>query len=64
MTSKAHQDTPTAGANLTFARGGLSLDVFYSLIDEFQTTVIPASTEVGVTTTYVNVPSYQFSPTD
>jgi hypothetical protein len=52
MTSKAHQDTPTAGANLTFASTGLSQDEFYSLIDEFQKTVIPASTEAGVTTTF------------
>ena len=53
MTSKAHKDTPTAGANLTFASTGLTQEAYYSLIDEFQKTVLPASTEAGVTTTYV-----------
>jgi hypothetical protein len=52
MTSKAHQDTSTAGANLTFASTGLSQDEYYSLIDEFQRTVLPASTKAGVTTTF------------
>lgn len=51
MTSKAHQDTHTAGANLTFASAGMSQEAFYSLVDTFQTTVLPASTEAGVTTT-------------
>lgn len=51
MTSKAHQDTPTAGANLTFTTAGLTQEAFYSLIDEFQTTVLPESTKAGVTTT-------------
>lgn len=57
MTSKAHVDTPTAGANLTFASAGLSQEDFYSLVDDFQTMVLPASTEAGVTTTYVYCPS-------
>lgn len=52
MTSKAHEDTPTAGANLTFASAGLSQETFYSLVSDFQTKVLPASTEAGVTTTF------------
>lgn len=52
MTSKVHQDTPTAGANLTFLSTGLSKDTFYSLVEEFQQTVLPVSTEAGVTTTF------------
>lgn len=50
MTSKAHADTPTAGANLTFASAGMSQEAFYSLVDEFHKT-LPASTEAGATTT-------------
>jgi hypothetical protein len=63
MTSKAHQDTPTAGANLTFLSTGLSKDTFYSLVEEFQKTVIPVSTEAGVVTTfYVTNTTFSMRP--
>lgn len=35
LTSKAHQDTPTSGANLTFTSAGVSQDAYYEAITTF-----------------------------
>lgn len=35
LTSKAHQDTPTSGANLTFTSQGVSQDAYYEAITTF-----------------------------
>lgn len=47
LTSKAHQDTPTAGANLTFTSEGVSQDAYYEAITTFHTT-LPKSADAGV----------------
>ncbi|KAM0722339.1 hypothetical protein Q7P37_001780 [Cladosporium fusiforme] len=51
MTVKAHADTPTAAANLTFSSQGLSQDVYYGIVDLFQKS-LPAQVDAGVMTIY------------
>lgn len=61
MTVKAHVDTPTGGANLTFTSQGLSQDVYYSIIDLFQKS-LPAQVDAGVFTMYVSTLNASLHP--
>jgi FAD/FMN-containing dehydrogenase len=48
LTSKAHQDTPTAGANLTFAASeSVSQDAYYEAINTFHAS-LAKSADAGV----------------
>ncbi|KAI9655570.1 MAG: hypothetical protein M1821_005363 [Bathelium mastoideum] len=55
MTSKAHPDQITAGANLTFTNQNITQDVFYSAVGAFHE-ILPSITDVGATAvwTYTN----------
>lgn len=46
MTSKAHADAPSSGANLTFSSQGISQDTYYSIVNEFQQS-LPAAVDAG-----------------
>lgn len=47
LTSKAHADTPTSGANLTFTSEGVSQDAYYEAISTFHAS-LHASADAGV----------------
>lgn len=47
LTSKAHEDVPTAGANLTFTSAGVSQDAYYEAIATFHAS-LPKSADAGV----------------
>lgn len=62
LTSKAHQDTPTAGANLTFTSAGVSKDVYYDAIASFHAS-LPAMVDSGVMSVwYFTNQSFAISP--
>lgn len=47
LTSKAHPDTPTSGANLTFTSGNTTLDKYYEAISAYHAS-LPAMVDAGV----------------
>jgi FAD/FMN-containing dehydrogenase len=47
LTSKAHADTPTSGANLTFVSNGVSQDAYYEAISTFHSS-LPKMVDAGV----------------
>jgi hypothetical protein len=47
LTSKAHPDVPTSGANLTFTSDNIDQDVYYDAIETFLSS-LPASADAGV----------------
>lgn len=47
LTSKAFEDTPTAGANLTFTSEGVSQEAYYEAISTFHAS-LPESADAGV----------------
>jgi FAD/FMN-containing dehydrogenase len=47
LTSKAHVDTPTGGANLTLTSEGVSQDAYYEVIDSFHAS-LPKLVDAGV----------------
>ena len=62
MTSKAHEDTPTAGANLTFASAGVSQDAYYEAITTFHS-LLPEIVDAGVMSVwYFTNQSFAISP--
>jgi hypothetical protein len=62
LTSKAHQDTPTAGANLTFVSEGVSQDAYYEAINTFHAS-LPESADAGVMSVwYFTNESFAISP--
>ncbi|KAL1304334.1 hypothetical protein AAFC00_000735 [Neodothiora populina] len=62
LTSKAHPDTPTGGANLTFTSTGISKDVFYEAIETFHAS-LPAIVDAGVMSVwYFTNESFSISP--
>lgn len=62
LTSKAHPDVPTSGANLTFTSEGLDMDVYYDLIQTF-TSSLPASADAGVMSVfYFTSESFMIAP--
>lgn len=62
LTSKAHQDTPTAGANLTFTSAGISRDAYYEAITTFHAS-LPEMVDAGVMSVwYFTDDSFTISP--
>ncbi|KAL0253181.1 hypothetical protein SLS55_010634 [Diplodia seriata] len=57
MTSKAHQDIPVSGANLTFTADGLSADTFYEAIGAWQTE-LPKFVDAGAMVIYTFTNSF------
>lgn len=51
MTSKAHLDIPVSGANLTFAREGLSADTYYAAVRAWHT-ILPQIVDAGAMAIY------------
>jgi hypothetical protein len=47
LTSKAHFDTPTGGANLTLSSEGVSQEAYYEVIDTFHAS-LPNLVDAGV----------------
>ena len=62
LTSKAHQDTPHSGANLTFTSAGISQDAYYSAITTFHSS-LPKAADAGITSIwYFNNEFFSISP--
>lgn len=62
LTSKAHEDTPTAGANLTFLSTGVSQDAYYEAITTFHAS-LPEIVDAGVMSVwYFTNTSFAISP--
>ncbi|GAB7336408.1 hypothetical protein MBLNU13_g09126t1 [Cladosporium sp. NU13] len=62
LTSKAHRDTPTAGANLTFTSEGISQDAYYEAISSFHAS-LPKLVDAGVTSIwYFSNETFAISP--
>ena len=62
LTSKAHRDVPTSGANLTFTSENIDQDVYYDAIETFIST-LPASTDSGVMNVfYFTATSFMIAP--
>lgn len=62
LTSKAHPDVPTSGANLTFTSENVDQDVYYAAIDTFLSS-LPASADSGVMSVfYFTEKSFMIAP--
>lgn len=62
LTSKAHNDVPTSGANLTFTSANVDKDVYYAAIETFLSS-LPASADAGVMSVfYFTSDSFMIAP--
>jgi hypothetical protein len=62
LTSKAHPDVPTSGANLTFTSENVDTDVYYGAIETFLSS-LPASADAGVMSVfYFTSSSFMIAP--
>jgi len=62
LTSKAHLDVPTSGANLTFTSENVDKDVYYAAIETFVSS-LPASADAGVMSVfYFTSDSFMIAP--
>ena len=62
LTSKAHPDVPTSGANLTFTSDNIDQDVYYDAIETFLSS-LPASADAGVMSVfYFTSQSFMIAP--
>jgi FAD binding domain len=62
MTSKAHEDIPVSGANLTFTSEGISQDVYYEAVSTYHAT-LPAIVDAGAMSVwYFTNTSFTISP--
>ena len=62
LTSKAHPDFRTAGANLTFSSAGISQDTYYGLIESFHA-LLPSIVDTGAMSVwYFSNTSFSINP--
>jgi hypothetical protein len=62
LTSKAHQDTPTSGANLTFTSEGVSQDAYYEAITTFHASLAESADAGVMSVWYFTNQSFAISP--
>jgi FAD/FMN-containing dehydrogenase len=62
LTSKAHQDTPTSGANLTFTSEGVSQDAYYEAITTFHASLAESADAGVMSVWYFTNESFAISP--
>ena len=62
MTSKAHDDIPTSGANLTFSSDGLTQETFYGLVSTFVQLLPPLVDAGAMAEWFVTNQSFAMTP--